>query len=100
MSFYNKSDCDTIEMNLVAVEYYNRKFGDDKTVAFIHLVREIGEIAFAMEKNNMEHAKLEITESTALLYYLASKYELDLDANIKSLYTKKLEMLKTSTKRR
>ncbi|MDQ3968810.1 MAG: hypothetical protein M3275_10505 [Thermoproteota archaeon] len=85
-------------MNLVAIDYYNRKFGDDKTAAFIHLVREIGEMAFALEKNNMEHAKLELTESTALLYYLASKYELDLDANIESLYTKKLEMLKTSTK--
>jgi NTP pyrophosphatase (non-canonical NTP hydrolase) len=85
-------------MSSVAVEYYNRKFGDDKASAFIHLVREIGEIAFAMEKNNTEHAKLELTESTALLYYLASKYELDLDANIKSLYTKKLEMLKTATK--
>ena len=98
MSFYNKSDGDTIEMNSVAVEYYNNKFGDDKTAAFIHLVREIGEIAFALEKNNAEHAKLELTESTALLYFLASKYELDLDANIESLYTKKLKMLKTSTK--
>jgi NTP pyrophosphatase (non-canonical NTP hydrolase) len=98
MSFYSMSDCATIEMNLVAVEYYNRKFGDDKSAAFIHLVREIGEIAFALEKNNIEHAKLELTESTALLYYLASKYELDLDANIESLYTKKLEMLKRSTK--
>lgn len=98
MSFYNKSDRDTIEMNSVAIEYYNKKFGDDKTAAFIHLVREIGEIAFALEKNNMEHAKLELTESTALLYFLASKYELDLDANIELLYTKKLKMLKTSTK--
>jgi NTP pyrophosphatase (non-canonical NTP hydrolase) len=85
-------------MSSIAIEYYNRKFGEDKTAAFIHLVREIGEIAFAIEKNNTEHAKLELTESAALLYYLASKYELDLDANIKSLYTKKLEMLKTSTK--
>jgi NTP pyrophosphatase (non-canonical NTP hydrolase) len=85
-------------MSSIATEYYNLKFGDDKSAAFIHLVREIGEIAFAMEKNNLEHAKLELTESTALLYYLASKYELDLDANIKSLYTKKLEMLKRSTK--
>jgi len=97
ITFYNKTDCDIIKMSLVAVEYYNRKFGDDKAAAFIHLVREIGEVAFAMEKNNVEHAKLELTESAALLYYLASKYELDLDANIKSLYTKKLEMLKTST---
>jgi NTP pyrophosphatase (non-canonical NTP hydrolase) len=85
-------------MNLVAIEYYNRKFGDDKTAAFIHLVREIGEIAFALERNNVEHAKLELTESTALIYYLASKYGLDLDANIESVYTKKLEMLKKSTK--
>jgi NTP pyrophosphatase (non-canonical NTP hydrolase) len=85
-------------MNLVAIEYYNRKFGDDKTAAFIHLVREIGEIAFALERNNMEHAKLELTESAALIYYLASKYGLDLDANIESVYTKKLEMLKKSTK--
>ena len=85
-------------MNLVAIEYYNRKFGDDKVAAFIHLVREIGEIAFALERNNKEHAKQEITESAALLFYLASKYGLDLDANIESVYTKKLEMLKTSTK--
>jgi NTP pyrophosphatase (non-canonical NTP hydrolase) len=85
-------------MNSVAIEYYNRKFGDDKTAAFIHLVREIGEIAFALERNNMEHAKLELTESTALIHYLASKYGLDLDANIESVYTKKLEMLETSTK--
>jgi NTP pyrophosphatase (non-canonical NTP hydrolase) len=85
-------------MNLVAIEYYNRKFGDDKTAAFIHLVREIGEIAFALERNNMEHAKLELTESAALIYYLASKYGLDLDANIESVYTKKLEMLRKSTK--
>ena len=85
-------------MNSVAIEYYNRKFGDDKTAAFIHLVREIGEISFALERNNMEHAKLELTESTALIYYLASKYGLDLDANIESVYTKKLEMLKKSTK--
>jgi NTP pyrophosphatase (non-canonical NTP hydrolase) len=84
-------------MSSIAVEYYNKKFGDDKSAAFIHLVREIGEIAFAMEKDNIEHAKVELTESAALLYYLASKYQLDLDSNIKSLYTKKLEMLKTST---
>ena len=82
-------------MSSIAVEYYNRNFGEDKSAAFIHLVREIGEIAFAMEKNNSEHAKLEMTESAALLYYLATKYGLDLDANMKAVYTKKLEMLKT-----
>ncbi|AFU59941.1 hypothetical protein Ngar_c30250 [Candidatus Nitrososphaera gargensis Ga9.2] len=84
-------------MSSVAVEYYNRKFGENRSAAFIHLVREIGEIAFAMEKNNVEHAKIEITESAALLYYLATKYSLDIDANIKAVYSKKLEMLKTKT---
>jgi NTP pyrophosphatase (non-canonical NTP hydrolase) len=96
MGFYINLMTIRIGMSSIAIEYYDRKFGDDKSAAFIHLVREIGEIAFAMEKNNREHAKLELTESTALLYYLASKYEFDLDVNIESLYTKKLEMLNTS----
>ena len=82
-------------MSSIAVEYYNRKFGDDKSAAFIHLVREIGEIAFAIEKNNIEHAKMEITESVALLYYLATKYGFDLEANVKAVYAKKLDMLNT-----
>jgi NTP pyrophosphatase (non-canonical NTP hydrolase) len=81
-------------MSSIAVEYYNRKFGEDQSAAFIHLVREVGEIAFAMEKNNSEHAKMEITESAALLYYLATKYSLDLEANMRAVYTKKLETLK------
>ncbi|MGI0037473.1 MAG: hypothetical protein ACRD99_03865 [Nitrososphaera sp.] len=84
-------------MSNTAVEYYNRKFGDDKSGAFIHLVREIGEIAFAMEKNNIEHAKMEITESAALLYFLASKYGLDLDIGMETLYYKKLAALKQSS---
>ncbi len=81
-------------MSSIAVEYYNKKFGDNIQAAFIHLVREVGEIAFAMEKNNAEHAKLEITESVALLNYLASKYNLDVDASMQSVYAKKLETLK------
>ena len=83
-------------MSITAVEYYSRKFGDDKSAAFIHLVREIGEIAFAMEKNNVEHAKMEITESAALLYYLASKYGFDLDTSMETVYYKKLAALKQS----
>ena len=81
-------------MSATAVEYYNIKFGDNAQAAFIHLVREIGEIAFAMEKQNAEHAKLEITESIALLHYLASKYSLDVPAYMQALYSKKLEALK------
>lgn len=74
----------------IAVEYYNKKFGENTQAAFIHLVREVGEIAFAMEKNNPEHARLEITQSVALLHYLASKYGLDISANMQAVYTKKL----------
>ena len=60
-------------MSATAIEYYNKKFGDNTSAAFIHLMREIGETAYAMEKNNAEHAKLEITESVALLHYLATR---------------------------
>lgn len=86
-----------LAMSNTAVEYYNRKYGDDKSGAFIHLVREIGEIAFAMEKNNVEHARMEITESAALLYFLASKYGFDLDTGMETLYYKKLTALKQSS---
>jgi NTP pyrophosphatase (non-canonical NTP hydrolase) len=79
-----------------AIEYYNKKFGDNTQAAFVHLVREIGEIAFAIEKQNIEHAKLEITESIALLYYLASKYNFDASENMQALYSKKLQSLKTA----
>ena len=81
-------------MSNTAIEYYNRKFGNDKTGAFIHLVRELGELAFALEKNNTEHAKMEITESAALLHFLASKYGFDLDGNMEIIYLKKLTGLK------
>lgn len=92
--YFNTERCDSFVMSNTAVEYYTRKFGDDRSAAFIHLVREIGEIAFAIEKNNSEHAKLEITESAALLHYLASKYNFDLDSNMEVTYLKKLTTLK------
>jgi len=82
-------------MSKVAIEYYEKKFGNDATKAFVHLVREIGEIAFAMERNNTEHAKVEITESAALLFFLAQKYGFDLQSNMESLYAKKLEALQS-----
>lgn len=83
-------------MSSIATQYYQRKFGDDKNTAFIHLVREIGEIAFGLEKNNTDLAKMEITESAALLYFLASKYGFDLEANMAAVYSKKLENLKST----
>lgn len=85
-------------MSSIAVEFYNKKFGDDRSAALIHLVREIGEIAFAMEKSNIEHAKMEITASAALLYYLASKYGLNIDSNMNAVYSKKLDMIKSAKK--
>jgi hypothetical protein len=80
-------------MSSIVVDYYNKRFGENLSAAFIHLVREIGEIALAMEKNNPNHAKLKITEATALLQYMASRYDLDINANVQSLYTHKLNKL-------
>ena len=70
------------------------KFNDDTTKAFIHLVREIGEIALAIERSNLELAKMEITESVAILQFIAKKYGFDLQANIDNIYTKKLQALR------
>lgn len=84
-------------MSKVAIQYYEKKFGNDITKAFVHLVREVGEIAFALERNNAEHAKVEITESVALLYFLAQKFGFDLEQNIEKMYSKKLEMLQAKS---
>ena len=80
-------------MSNVAIEYYQKKFGSDVTKAFVHLVREVGEIALAIERNNIDLAKMEITESVALLQFMAKKYNFDLQSNIDSVYTKKLQTL-------
>ena len=80
-------------MNKLIIDYYNKRFGENVNSAFIHLVREIGEIALAIEKTNPEHAKLKITEATALLQYIASRYDLDLEANMQIIYTKKMDSL-------
>jgi hypothetical protein len=81
-------------MSNLAIDYYSKRFGEDISKAFIHLVREIGEIALSIEKANSEHAKLKITEAMALLQYLASKYDLDVDSNMQILYNKKINTLK------
>jgi NTP pyrophosphatase (non-canonical NTP hydrolase) len=80
-------------MSSIVIDYYNKRFGENLSAAFIHLVREIGEIALAMEKNNSNHIKLKITEAVALLQYIASRYDLDINANIQSLYSHKLNKL-------
>lgn len=80
-------------MSSLAIKYYNKRFGDNTSAAFIHLIREIGEIAFAIEKNSPGIAQTKITEAVALLYYVASKYNINVEENIKSLYTKKTASL-------
>jgi hypothetical protein len=76
----------------IEIEYYNKKYGDDIQKAFIHLIREIGQIAYAIEKNNNSVAVAKITEASALLRFFAIKYEIDLESNIKEMYSKKNSM--------
>ncbi len=35
-----------------AIRYYEMKYANNMSQAFIHLIREIGQIAFGMETNN------------------------------------------------
>jgi hypothetical protein len=76
------------------MDYYERRFAGKINNAFIHLVREMSEIALAIEKANSEHAKLKTTEAMALLQFIGSKYDLDLDTNMQMIYTKKMDSLK------
>jgi hypothetical protein len=78
-------------MSSLAIEYYNKRFGDNVSTAFIHLIREIGEIAFAIEKNNNGVAQVKMTEAVAILHYISSKYGFNIEDNMKSLYTKKIK---------
>lgn len=77
----------------LVLDYYEKRFEGNINNAFIHLVREIGEIALAIEKSNSEHAKLKTTEAMALLQYIASKYKFDMDTNMQIIYTKKMDTL-------
>jgi hypothetical protein len=77
----------------IEVEYYNKKYGDDINKAFIHLIREIGQIAYAIEKSNNVVAAAKITEASALLRFFASKYEIDIESKIEEMYSKKISML-------
>jgi hypothetical protein len=80
-------------MKKIVIRYYNKRFGEDINSAYIHLVREIGEIALAIEKQSSEHARLKITEAAALLEYMDSKYKFNLDSNIKLLYSRKMDTI-------
>ncbi len=79
-----------------AVQYYDRKYGNDLKGAFIHTVRELGELARAVERDQSELAAHEITEIAALMKFLAVRYDFDLEEKMASLYAKKLEKLEGS----
>ncbi len=79
-----------------AVEYYDRKYGNDLKGAFIHTVRELGELARAVERDQSELAAHEITEIAELMKFLAVRYDFDLEEKMASPYAKKLEKLEGS----
>ena len=70
------------------------KYGNNTSAAFIHLIREIGEVAFAIENNKPGIAEPKLTEAVALLYYIGSKYGINIEENLDPLYTKKIETLR------
>jgi hypothetical protein len=80
-------------MSQLVISYYNKRFGKNINSAYIHLVREIGEFALAIEKENTEYAKLKITEAAALLEYMASKYKFNLDSNMQVVYSRKMDSI-------
>ncbi len=82
-------------MVVEAVEYYRRIFGENVQGAFVHVVRELGELARAVERDQGELAIHEITEIAALMGFLASLYGFDLEAGISDLYSKKLRKLES-----
>jgi hypothetical protein len=76
----------------LSIKYYTRKYGDDMSAAFIHLVREIGQIAFAIETKNAPVLEAKLTEATALLQFIAHSNKIDLESNTEMMYSKKLSL--------
>ena len=76
----------------LAVKYYTRKYGNDTNAAFIHLIREIGQIAFAIETKNAPVLNAKLTEAAALLQFIAYNHKVDLESNTEMMYSKKLSV--------
>ena len=74
----------------LAVKYYELKYGDGVDQAFIHLIREIGQIAYALETKNKAVFDAKVTEAMALLKFLAHKHNVNIESNIETMYSKKL----------
>jgi len=78
-----------------AIEYYKLKFGSDRNKAFIHLTKEVGELAGSIEKEKHDMAQYELVEILGLCYFLASTYEMhNVNEKLESVYTEKLQKLK------
>jgi len=70
----------------------HKKYGNDTSAAFIHLVREIGQVAFAIETKNAPVLEAKLTEASALLQFIAHNYKIDLESNKEIMYSKKLSL--------
>ena len=74
------------------IKYYTRKYGNDTNAAFIHLIREIGQMAFAIETKNAPVLESKLTEAVALLQFIAHSHNVDLESNTEIMYSKKLSL--------
>jgi hypothetical protein len=74
------------------IKYYTKKYGEDTSAAFIHLVREIGQLAFAIETKNAPVLQAKLTEAAALLQFMAYSHKIDLESNTEMMYSKKLSL--------
>lgn len=72
------------------VKYYEMKYGNELDRAFIHLIREIGQIAYALETRNEPVFSAKVTEAMALLKFLAHKHNVNIESNLETMYSKKL----------
>jgi hypothetical protein len=66
------------------------KYANNIHQVFVHLVREIGQIAFGIETNSKPTLEAKIVEAEALLRFLAHKYGIDMDKNTEVIYSKKI----------
>jgi hypothetical protein len=73
------------------------KYANNVNQAFVHLVREIGQIAFGIETNNKPVIETKIIEAEALLMFLAHKYGITIDEKIEAIYTKKITQFEKRT---
>jgi hypothetical protein len=67
------------------IKYYKRKYGNDTSAAFIHLIREIGQVAFAIETKNAPALNAKLTEAAALLQFIAHSHGIDLESTLDEL---------------